>query len=82
MSKVVPFPLSKRRSFIARQAKRAAALNAAACERHIALQIEIQRDTLLRRGVEENILRRELKGMEASIRAALWEIIFRSGGAA
>ena len=82
MSDVIPFPLAQRRAFIERQAKRAASLKADACERHIAVQIEIQRETMLRRGVDEEILQRELVRMEASIRKALVEIIFRSDGVA
>jgi hypothetical protein len=71
MSRVVPFPLARRRAFIQRQAKRAAVLNAAACERHIARQIEIQRDTMLRKGIDEDLVRRELSRMESAIRNAL-----------
>jgi hypothetical protein len=71
MSQIVPFPLARRRAFIARQAKYAAVLNATACERHIATQIKIQREAMLRKGIDERLVRRELSHMELAIRTAL-----------
>jgi hypothetical protein len=61
MSQIVPFPLARRRAFIARQAKYAAVLNATACER----------EAMLRKGIDERLVRRELSHMELAIRTAL-----------
>jgi hypothetical protein len=79
-AKIVPFPLAKRRQMIARQARYAAALSADAAERHIAHQLRMQADALLRKGVESNLVQQELKSMEAAIRKLLARAVF--GGAA
>ncbi len=71
MSKVLPFPLTRRLIFIDRHARRAASLNQAARETHIARQIEIQRDAMLRKGIDEELICRELSGLERAIRVAL-----------
>jgi hypothetical protein len=75
MAQVLPFPTSRRCAFIERQAQCAAALNPEACERHINRQLQVQRDTMLRKGVSAARVERELKSMEAAIRAALWRSV-------
>jgi Family of unknown function (DUF6074) len=68
---IVPFPLVRRRSMIQRQASYAAELNPDAAERHIARQLQVQDDAMRRRGIDENLISRELKCMEGAIRAML-----------
>jgi hypothetical protein len=79
MAQVLPFPIYRRRSFIERQAQCAAALNPDACERHISRQMQVQRDVMLRKGVDPVRADRELKSMEAAIRAALWRTVLTPG---
>jgi hypothetical protein len=69
---IVPFPLTRRRKFISRQANRASELNAAASERHILNQLKIQADVMRRRGIDEDLIAHELECMESAIRSALW----------
>jgi hypothetical protein len=78
---VVPFPLARRADLIQRQAEYALCLTTDKAERHIGRQIQRQADVLRRRGVAETIIKREVKGMEAAIRAAMWNVVFdRPGG--
>jgi hypothetical protein len=77
---IVPFPLYRRRTFIERQANRAAELNPDAGERHILYQLEVQRASLRRKGIDEALISRELRCMETAIRNSLQRLLM--GGAA
>jgi Family of unknown function (DUF6074) len=68
---VVPFPLARRRTMIDRQARYAAELNPDAAERHIQQQIKIQGDAMRRKGIDEDLIARELQCMETAIQALL-----------
>jgi hypothetical protein len=75
---VVPFPLVRRRNFIARQATRASELTGDAAERHIQSQIKIQAAAMRRKGIREVIITREIRSMEFAIRSMLARAV--SGG--
>jgi uncharacterized protein DUF6074 len=77
---VIPFPLYRRRTFIERQANRAAELNPDAGERHILYQLEVQRAALRRKGIDEALIVREIHCVETAIRASLQRLLM--GGAA
>lgn len=77
---VVPFPLVRRRALIEKQARYAASINADAAERHIQNQIALQGDTMRRRGIDEELIVREMQCMEAAIRAALCKASIGQGG--
>jgi hypothetical protein len=68
---IFPFPLARRRSMIDRQARYAAELGPDAAERHIQQQLKIQGEAMRRKGVDEDLIARELKCMRAAISAAL-----------
>jgi hypothetical protein len=68
---IVPFPLARRRNMITRQSRYAAELNPDAAERFIQQQLKIQGDSMRRRGIEEDLIDRELKCMEFEIRSRL-----------
>ena len=79
MSAVIfPFPLAKRRTMIDRQARYAAELNPDAAERHIQQQLKIQSDAMRRKGVDDDLIARELRCMECAIRELLTRAV--SGG--
>ena len=80
MAEVVPFPTTRRRAFIERQARRAAELNSDAGERHILYQLEVQRAAMRRKGIDEALIVRELRCMETAIRGSLQRLLM--GGAA
>jgi hypothetical protein len=77
---VVPFPLARRIDLIHRQAEYALCLKPEKAEQHIERQLQCQADALRRRGVAEDAITRELKGMEAAIRAAMWNVVFDKPG--
>src|SRR6266480_3958663 len=68
---VVPFPLSRRRAMIDRQARYASALSAEAAERHIQQQLKVQEDAMRRKGIKQDLVERELRCMETTIRSLL-----------
>jgi Family of unknown function (DUF6074) len=76
---IVPFPLASRRGMIERQARYASELSLDAAERHIQQQIKVQAESMRRRGIDEDLIVRELKCMEIAIRRLLDRAV--SGGA-
>ena len=72
MAEVVPFPISRRRRFIARQAQIAAGMKQEAGERYIQHQLKTQAQTMRRRGIDEEVISRELHCMDTAIRANLF----------
>ncbi|MCP3469823.1 DUF6074 family protein [Bradyrhizobium sp. CCGUVB1N3] len=71
MGSVLPFPVIRRQAFIQRQAVVVAELNETAGERYIQHQLRIQRDAMMRKGIDTSLIERELRCLETSIRAAL-----------
>ena len=76
---VLPFPLARRRSMIARQSRYAAELNPESAERFIRQQLRIQGDNMRRRGVPDDQIAHELQGMEAAIRRELEDSVLTGG---
>lgn len=68
---VLPFPLARRRDLIVRQARRYVELNPDAAERHIAYQVEVQAAAMRRRGIDNDLIKRECRCFEGAIRALL-----------
>jgi hypothetical protein len=64
---IVPFPLFRRRVYIAKQADHMAYLSEDAAARYLNRQLKVQGDAMRRRGVAETLIERELKTMEAAI---------------
>jgi hypothetical protein len=79
---VLPFPLARRLDLIHRQADYALCLKPEKAEQHIARQLQCQAEALRRRGVSGDVIDRELKSMEAAIRAAMWHVVFDTPGGA
>ena len=76
---IVPFPLVRRGKFITRQASRAAELSGSAADKYILYQIKVQGDVMRRKGIDEDLITRELLGMASAIRATLWDAAITSG---
>ena len=70
---IYPFPLTRRVDFLRRHSAIVANLPADAGRRHIAQQTKIQRDALMRRGIDQDIIDRELRALEAVLRSAAME---------
>jgi hypothetical protein len=77
---VIPFPLFKRRPFVERHARLIAGMGANAGERHLTRQMQIQVDVLERRGVERQLIEKEIQALSSAIRAALWKAMLTPGG--
>lgn len=73
---VLPFPLARRLDLIDRQARYALCLKPEKGERHIQRQIKTQVEALRRRGVADDVIAREVAGMEAAIRSGMWRLTF------
>jgi Family of unknown function (DUF6074) len=71
MAQIVPFPLTRRRAFIAKQANHVSWMRPAAAEKYIQYQVKIQGDTLRRKGISEDLIQRELTCFEIAVRVAL-----------
>jgi hypothetical protein len=76
---ILPFPLVRRRDMVHRQARRYTELNAAAAERHIEYQVQVQAAAMRRKGVAEDLIERECRSFENAIRELLTRTA--SGGA-
>jgi hypothetical protein len=76
MSNVIPFPLSRRRAFVQKHAARMAVLSREAAECHLRRQLDIQTDTLAKRGILPAIIVHEIRALEAAIRLELtWKAL-------
>lgn len=81
MAEVLPFPLTRRRAFVAKQAAHAALVNPDAGERYVQYQLKVQGDALRRKGVDEELIERELMCLELAIRNTMVFQHIRPGGA-
>jgi hypothetical protein len=78
---IIPFPITRRSKFVARQVRRVLELNPHARERHIHLQLKIQAEAMRRKGIAPNLIDGELKSLEFVIRQALNRTSMKPGGA-
>jgi hypothetical protein len=67
---ILPFPIARRKYFIAKQASHAALMNADAGVRYLQHQIEVQAEAMRRKGINEDLIQRELRCLGQAIRAA------------
>lgn len=80
---ILPFPRFRDRRFIRRHAENMAmAATTAKAEAHLQRQLNIQRETLERRGIEPRRVMAELMATEGHIRAACWTLLLAPGGVA
>ena len=81
-ARVVPFPLTRRRDFVRRHAARMAMLPEATAEKHLAHQLRVQADVMLRRGIDPALINVQVRSLETAIRCELWRVTIVEGGAA
>jgi hypothetical protein len=74
-AQIIPFPIVRRRSYIAKQAEQMACMKLEAAARYLKHQLQVQRDAMRRRGVAEALIEREIKNMEAAIRREFETIV-------
>jgi hypothetical protein len=76
-AEIIPYPATRRWPFIARQAAYAAGMRPEAADRYIAHQIQIQRNSMQRKGICDGLIDRELRQLEAAIRRAHFRALER-----
>jgi len=83
---ILPFPRVRDRAFVRRHAAHMAANSATTAEKLLAVQMELQRKTMTRRGVEPTLIEEHVSALELAIRLELWRRAFapprKPGGAA
>ncbi|ACA18248.1 hypothetical protein M446_3875 [Methylobacterium sp. 4-46] len=80
---VLPFPRSRDRAFISRHASiMTAAATTAKAEAHLRRQLELQRQTMERRGINSATIDAELQDIQGHVRAVVWSLLLAPGGAA
>jgi hypothetical protein len=75
-AEVIPFPGVRRAAFIRKQAAHMASLSQAQGDAHLRQQLRIQAETMRRRGIDEEVIKCEVKAIESAVRAELWRCIF------
>ena len=82
MAEVIPYPLARRVDLVRRQADRVLELDAAAGDRHILRQVDVQRQALLRKGCDPNAVEAQCQALEGAMRAEVWKIVLTGRGGA
>ena len=72
---VVPFPIVRRRSFVRKHAARMASLPETTGEKHLAYQLRLQTETMLKRGIAPDIVEQEVRSLETAIRCELGRLV-------
>jgi len=72
---VVPFPLTRRHGFAARHAEIIASLKPKSAKRHLEHQLRVQRETMRRRGIAEELIERELSAIATKIHLIAMEYV-------
>lgn len=80
MAGVVPFPAVRRLAFVRKHAARMAELPDTTAQKHLLHQLDVQRRTMLRRGISPDVAERECALLQAAILAELQRLWF--GGVA
>ena len=81
-AEVVPFPVVRRLAFLERQVAVAASLRPTASARYISYQLQVQANTMRRKGMAEHYIADEIAAMETEILRGLDLRLADDGGAA
>jgi len=81
-AEIIPFPLARRRAFIQRHAARIAEASATTARKLLAHSVQVQVDTMRRRGIGVDAIAREAKALEAALRYEQWRLVRQRGGVA
>lgn len=78
MGDVRPFPRARHRPFVLKHAANVAFMGQAAGEKYLAQQLDVQRKTMQKRGIDTAVIDGEVKRLENAIRSELWRIIMQT----
>jgi Family of unknown function (DUF6074) len=73
--KIVPFPAARRSVFIHKHAMLMARFSQAKADAHLRQQLQIQADTMRRKGIAEEVVAGEIRRLESAIKNELWTCI-------
>lgn len=82
MATILPFPRIRDHAFVARQASWLAELPPSTAEKQLARQLQVQRETMVKRGITFDLVEQHVREIEAVIRDAMWRLVRLPGGAA
>jgi Family of unknown function (DUF6074) len=77
-AEVLPFPASHRRVLVASIARRALELCPDAGEQHIRRSVDVQATVMRRKGIAEDLIRREALSLDGAVRALMWDAVLSS----
>jgi hypothetical protein len=80
MTKIIPFPLTRRIGSIRRMAHMMASYTPEGGERALATPLRRQYEALLRRGIAPEVAARQVRSFELAIRAQLWRLVLQRDG--
>lgn len=76
LTKVVPFPVVRRRAFINRIVRQVISRPPAAGRTHLSGQLRRQAEVLRRKGIPDLLIQRELRALNVAVRVELWRVVF------
>jgi len=79
---IVPFPIVRRRDFVLRNAARIAEAQPKTAEKLLTHTINVQVETMARRGIAPSLIAREARALENAIRSELWRLVVLEGDTA
>jgi hypothetical protein len=74
-ARLIPFPAARRADLVRRITARMTMLSLKSAEAHLRRQLEIQGETMRRRGIPERVIARELRALQTAVRVALWRCV-------
>ena len=79
---IVPFPSVRRIGSIRKLARLMASYSVDGAEHMLTTKLNAQSKAMVRRQIPPDVIARELRSFELAVRAELWTIVMRGGGAA
>jgi Family of unknown function (DUF6074) len=79
---VIPFPRTRNRAFVRKHAARMLDLRPDTAEKHLAYQLRVQRETMIRRGIDRDVVKQHVRDLELAIRCEAARLICEPTGAA
>jgi len=79
---IVPFPIVRRRDFVLRNAARIAEAQPKTAEKLLTHTINVQVETIARRGIAPSLIAREARALENAVRWEIWRLVVLEGDTA
>jgi len=74
---LIAFPLERRRELVRRLAAQMLARSSEQGEKHLATQLRRQTAALMRKGLPDGVVQREVQSLIAAVRREIWRIVLR-----